>query len=185
MRKYTDDYENVVTEDEKGREKTTAVYRGVYFEILLDEEELRKVKRNTLLLLAGVCILHVMAGFVGNPGMYQYYISLPYVLAFFPLLYLALGLFLLPRGKRKYRRDEIGHSYYRARTSSLVLLIFVSIAVLGTIGFTLFSAEAEKRLLEYLYLSYEIPAGITIAMLISLLRKIKVQACQKPPQQES
>jgi hypothetical protein len=61
----------------------------------------------------------------------------------------------------------------------------VSIAVLGTIGFTLFGTEPEKRALEYLYLSYEIPAGIAIVLLISLLRKIKVQACQKPPQQES
>jgi len=179
MRKYTDDFENVVTVDENGKEKTTAVYRGVYFEILLDEEDLRKVKRNTLLLLAGVCILHVAAGFVGNPGMYQFYISLPYVLAFFPLLYLALGLFLFPGEKRKYRRDEIGHSYYRARTSSLVLLIFLSLCVLGTIGFLIFTSEPDSRMLEYLFLSYEIPATAAILLLINRLRKVKIQLCEK------
>jgi amino acid transporter len=179
MRKYTEDYENVVSVDDKGKEQTTAVYRGVYFEINLEEEELRRVKRNSLILLGAVILLHLLAGFVGNKGMYQYYVSLPYVVAFFPLLYLALGLFLLPREKRKYRRDEVGHSYYRARTSSLVLLIFLSIAVLGTIGFTLFGAEPGTRMLEYLFLSYEIPAIAANLILSSLLRKIKIQACEK------
>lgn len=179
MRKYTEDYENVVTTDEKGNEKTTAVYRGDYFEFDLDEAGIRRFKRNCLLLLIPIILLHISAGVVGNPGMYKMYISLPYVLAFFPLLYLATGILMLPKEKRKYRRDEVGLSYYRMRSSSLVLLIFLGIGLLGEIGFLVFGAADNATTLEILFIAFEVPAAGAVFFLINLQRKIRVQISEK------
>jgi len=111
--------------------------------------------------------------------MYQMYISLPYVLAFFPLLYLAAGILMLPKEKRKYRRDEVGLSYYRMRKSSLVFFIILCIGLLGEIAFLVFGAADNSKALEFLYLAFEVPAAGAVFLLINLQRKIHVQLSEK------
>ena len=41
MRKYVKDFKVVIKEDEKGRERRSAVYAGKYFDVSLDETELK------------------------------------------------------------------------------------------------------------------------------------------------
>ncbi len=127
MKKYSEDYEIVVTKDENSRERETAVYRGDYFDVTFTVGEIAKYKILSVLLLALTIVFHVGAGFIDNPGMYKFFVALPYVFAFFPLLYLALGIFHLPGETRKYRRDEIGLSFDRIKTTSRVLLIFLGV----------------------------------------------------------
>ena len=115
MKRYADDYETIITEDADGREKKTAVYRGSYYEIPVDEQHLLRFRRNNFLLLAVIIQLHVGGGFIANRGMYQFYIALPYVLLFLPLYYMVAGALRLPKKKRKFRRDEIGLSFDRIR----------------------------------------------------------------------
>ncbi|MFZ3070792.1 MAG: hypothetical protein WA110_06715 [Anaerolineaceae bacterium] len=186
-KRYADDYETVVTTDEKGREKKTAVYRGDYFELSLEEEGIVKFKRNCLQLLAVIVLLHVGGGFVGNRGMYQFYVALPYVFSFFPLTYLAEGILRLPKEKRKFRREEIGLSFDRMKTASTVLLIFLGVGVLGEIAFLLFSADGNEFVLEYRYLALEALAAAAVYFIIRLRKRIHVQTCsdQQPGQDAS
>jgi hypothetical protein len=174
MKKYKDDYELVVTTDEKGREIKKPVYRGEYFEVSIDEKGLRQFKRQCLLLLAPVAVLHIGCGFVGNPGMNQLYISLPYVFVFLALFYLAEGVLRLPKEKRKYRRDEIGLSFERIKTASNILMLLFGIGILGEIIFLLFSVR-EQIGLDFLYLSLEALAAAAVYFLIRLQKPIHVQ----------
>lgn len=176
-KRYEDDYETVVTTDEKGREKKTAAYRGDYFELSLDEDGIVKFKRNCLLLVAVIALLHIGGGFVGNRGMYQFYVALPYVLSFFPLTYLAEGILRLPKEKHKLRRDEVGLSFDRIRTASTVLLVFLGTGVIGEIAFLLFSAEKNGFTLEYRYLALEALAAAAVYLIIRLRKHIHVQTC--------
>lgn len=173
-KRYADDYETVITTDEKGNEKKTAVYRGEYFEISLDEEGFARFKRNCLLLLATIIVLHISGGFVNNPGMNQFFVGLPYVTAFFPLLYLALAILRLPGKKRKYRRDEIGLSFDRMKTTGFILLILLGMGVLGEIAFVLFTSMGDQALLEFLYLSIAVLTSATVFLLITLQRQITI-----------
>ncbi len=175
MRKYADDYETIITEDEDGREKKTIVYRGEYFEIALDTEGLFRFKRISLSLLAIVIIFHVSGGFVSNRGMYQLYVALPYALAFFPLLYLAEGILRLPKEKRKYRSDEIGHSFDRMRTSSYFLLAFLGVGLLGEIVFLFFAADKPQRVSDAFYFAMEMVVFAALYILINLQKKIRIQ----------
>ena len=177
MKRYADDYETVVTEDEKGHEKRIAVYHGDYFELALDEQGFVRFRRNCFLLLAVMIVLHISGGFVGNRGMYQFYVALPYVFAFFPLLYMAAGVLRLPKEKRKYRREEIGLSFDRMKTASIILMIFLGIGVLGEITFLLFVSVGDQSVLEFLYLSLEALAAAAVYFLISLQRQIHIQTC--------
>jgi len=119
------------------------VYRGDYFEFSLNAEGIVRFRRNCFWLLAAIVIFHISGGFVGNRGMYQFYVALPYVIAFFPLIYMVMGVFLLPKEQRKYRRDEIGLSFGRMKTASIVLLILIGSGVLGEIIFLLFIADGD------------------------------------------
>jgi len=77
MKRYADDYETIIKNDEHGREKKIAVYRGSYYDIALDEKDIIKFRRNSLILIVAIIVLHVAGGFIGNRGMYAFYITLP------------------------------------------------------------------------------------------------------------
>ena len=173
-KRYSDDFETVITIDEKGNEKKSAIYHGSYYEVLLDENGFRRFKRNSLLLLALISILHISAGFLGNTGMYQFYVSLPYVFAFFPLLFMAVSAFRLPNEKRKFRRDEIGLSFNRLKTTNKILMVFLAIGVIGEIIFLIFVYAGNQSVLEFLYLSFQVPAVAAAYYFIRLQRQIRV-----------
>jgi len=174
MKRYSDDYEIVITEDEKGREKTTAMYRGNYFETVVNAQDLVKFKRNGLLLIAAIIGLHVGAGFIANPGMIQFYVSLPYVIAFLPLYFLAAGMLRVPNKKRKFRRDEVELSFDRVRSASIFLLVFLSMSIIGELVFLFWFAKAKFNF-EYLYLAVEILALIAAYVLIRIQKPIIIR----------
>jgi hypothetical protein len=179
-KKFADDYETVTNIDDKGNEKHTAVYRGNYFEVENSKEQIARFKRSCLLLLVGILTMHVGAGFIGNKGMYQFYIGLPYVLAFFPLLYLAEGILRLPKEKRKYRRDEIGHSYDQIKTASAILLCVLAVGVLGEMLFLFFFSTPDLKVLEYPFLAIEVLVAAEVFLIISKQRQFKIHTCNDP-----
>ena len=87
--------------------------------------------------------------------MYQFYVALPYVIAFFPLLYLTMGISRIPQEKRNYRRDEIGHSFGQIKSSSISLLVILSVGLIGEIVFLLLAPAREQLSLDFLYLALE------------------------------
>ena len=175
MKRYADDYETVVTVDENGKEKRIAVYHGDYYEIGLESAGILQFKKSTILLLAAFLVFHISAGFVGNQGSYQFFIALPYVLAFFPLIYLTAGVFHLPKEKRKFRRDEIGLSFDRMKKSSFAILIFLTMGVLGEIAYLLFFQTQRLLSTEFLYLALEVLAVVAVYFIIRLQKPILIQ----------
>lgn len=176
MRKHIQDYEIVPTTDENGREGRSVVYRGLYFEFIPGEEEMVRFKRRSLLILAAIIVLHVCGGLLRNQGMFQLYVSLPYVFAFLPLWYMASGILRLPARKRRYRRDEIDLSVERVKTASIVLLFLLGMAVVGEIVFLATAAPGEG-MDEYLFVAGEGLALAALAFLVRLQRGIGVRPC--------
>ncbi len=153
--RYADDYETVITIDDKGNEKKTAVYRGPYFEMENTEKQLVLFKRLCLVLTVAIVLIHVASGFLANLGMYQFYIGLPYVIAFFPLVYLMDGILRLPNKKRKYRRDEVGFSFDQIKTSTYALLALLGICVIGEAIFIFTHSSIDTGWREILFLAFE------------------------------
>jgi len=166
-KKYVRDYEIVRRVDENGREVSEVVYRGQYFKLSPDDFDLRSFKHRSLLLTAAIIVLHAAAGFVSNPGMVRMYISLPYTLAFFPLLFLAAGILQLPADNCPFRRDEIGLSFDRMRLTSRLLMPFLSVIVLGEILFLVFTTVQPPLALE---LGFLIPEMLCLGMAYQLIR---------------
>lgn len=173
MKKYADDYEIVIVEDEKGNEKKTTVYRGAYYEIDVDQQRLDQLRGLSRFLLLGTALLHVGAGFVANPGMYQFYISLPYVLSFLPLYFLAEGMLRIPKEKRPFRSDEVGLSFGRMQKASPFLFFLLVAGVVGALIFIIgFAADPFPK--EWLYLLLETGALGCVFMILQVQKRIQV-----------
>ena len=183
MKKYKDDYEIVSTTDKKGREKQALSYRGTYYEFLLDEDAMIYFKRQSILMLVSIIILQISGGFMSNQGMYQFYVSLPYVFAFLALWFMASGTLRLPTKKRKYRRDEIELSLNQMKIASKALMVLLIIGELGELIFISFSSIPEKSLPEYLYLALNTISIALLYFFIRSQRKIITQPCSEetPP----
>jgi uncharacterized membrane protein len=80
----------------------------------------------------------------------------------------------LPKKKTSYRRDEIGLSFDRMRTSSYVLLILLGMGALGEIAFLLFFSNGDQTQLEFLYLALAIITAAVVYSLITLQRQIRI-----------
>jgi heme exporter protein D len=173
MRKYREDYEIVYEDDGKGGEKKVARYIGNFFDIDIKGPELVKFRRNSLILLALVIMLHIAGGFIGNRGMYAFYIVLPYVFTFLPLYFLVDSAFRLPKEKRNFRRDEAELSFERMKKASIFLLIFLSMTVVGEIIYIIFFAD-EWNSFEFLFLSLVSLAAVASYILIRLRNTINV-----------
>lgn len=179
LKRYADDYETVITTDEKGNEKKVAVYRGKFYQTSLDGEGLARFKKINLLVLAAILVLHIAAGFVGNPGMYRLYVALPYVVALAPLYNAATGVLRVPREARKYRRDEVELSFERIKTAIFVLTGVLAAGLLGEIVFLLFFTTEAGRVLEYIYLALEVLAAGATFFAIQLQKNARVQVCEE------
>jgi len=173
MRKYADDYEIVYEDDGKGGEKKVVRYIGDFFEVDIKGPELVKFRRNSLILLALVILLHIAGGFIGNRGMYAFYIALPYVFTFLPLYFLVDSALRLPKEKRSFRRDEVELSFERMKKASTYLLIFLVMAAIGEIILLLFFAN-DRNNLEFLFLSLESFAVVAAYWLLRLQNIINV-----------
>ena len=176
MRKYKDDYEMVATQDESGQETLRPVYRGGYFEVSLEEEGLFNLRRSSLLLLVPILVLQIGAGFLNNGGMYQFYISLPYVFSFLALFYLGWGILRIPKENRLYRREEVDLSFNRIKSAGRNLLGLLAIGILGEIVFLSFFSDGVDLVLEFVFLLLEVMAAIVVYFQIRLLQPISVQA---------
>jgi hypothetical protein len=175
MRKYSNDYEVVETTDEKGKKRKEVVYRGDYYEISLEEEDIKKFKKESFLLLIPIGVFHLIGGFMNTQGMYQFYISFPYIFGFLPIFYLAFGVFRLPKEKRKYQREEVGSSFERIKKSSKILLILLGFGIVGEIAYLLFIADEGPLMLDYIYLVLEMLVGYSVYMMRRRQNNIIVQ----------
>ncbi len=179
QKRYADDYETVVTTDEKGRERRTAVYRGDYYAFALDDASVRNFRLNSLLLAAIAVALHTAGGCVGNAGMYRFFVALPYVGAFFPLVYLVSGALRLPKTAERMTRDVLGHSYGRAKTASCSALVLAGMTVLGELACLLFFLEEGALLRECVFLLCEALTAAACYAFIYMQSRIQVRELGK------
>ena len=115
----------------------------------------------SLILLAIIIAFHLGSGFINSNGMRQFYILIPYVLAYLPLYYLAAGIIALPKEMRLYRRDETALSFKRIRSTCRILIIFLFGELIGSLIFLIFGtpSNAIQPELGFLFVSLVPPTA--------------------------
>ena len=174
IRKYIKDYKTILSVNEEGEQIRTYEYQGDYFRLPFGVDQMRKFKYIFLLALAGIIITHVIGGFVNNPGMRNFYVVIPYVLAFLPIFNLLRSGVRLPVEERIYRREEIGVTYERFSNHSLVLLIALGVCLAGEVVFLLLFSDGSPAISEYNFLAAEITATALASIIYLNVRKIVI-----------
>jgi hypothetical protein len=113
-----------------------------------------------------------MGGFIGNLGMYEFYVSLPYVFAFLPLYFIFAGALRIPKEKRKYHRDEIGLSYTQMKNAGTALLILLLITLVGEGVFMLLSEQTPEGGIEYFFFGLEVAAAALAYLFFRLQKRV-------------
>lgn len=145
----------------------------VYYEVNLDQDRLAAFKRNNLMVLFAMVVLHIGSGFISNPGMYQIYVSLPYVFVFFPFYNAITGAFRLPKEKGKYPHKEVELSFNRIAFASNVLLVLMGVMMLGELIFMLVAAGDQPQL-ELQFLALEALVGLEAFMFFRMQRQVSL-----------
>ncbi len=175
MRRFTKDFELVTTVDENGREKRGVEYKGGYFSFVVDSIDYKRFRTLALALTFVMICLQIGAGFVANRGMYQMYIAIPYVLCFFPLVYLSAGALRLPRETAHLRRDQAELTIRRMKRSGAALLVFNSLVILSELVYLIFLNKDSEPGSELLFLMLAVLLGAVNAFLLLKTRAIPVK----------
>lgn len=161
--------------DEKGREKKAVAYKGSYFDFEIAEEDYQGFRKLAWALIVAMIALQIGAGFVANRGMYQIYIAVPYVLCFFPLVYLSAGVLRLPRETAHLRRDQAELTIRRMKRSGAALLVFNSLVILSELVYLIFLNKDSEPGSELLFLMLAVLLGAVNAFLLLKTRAIPVK----------
>ncbi|MEL7645348.1 MAG: hypothetical protein AAGU04_03645 [Anaerolineaceae bacterium] len=176
MRRFTKDFELVTTVDENGREKRQAEYKGDYFSFAVEAADYKRFRTLAWALIPVMIALQIGAGFVANRGMYQMYIAIPYVLCFFPLVYLSAGALRLPRETTHLRRDQAELTVRRMKGSGTLLLVFTAMVVLAELVYLVFYNHGADLGRELLFLALAFLTGGVNLLLWLRTRTITVTA---------
>jgi hypothetical protein len=101
------------------------------------------------------------------------------VAAFFPIVYLAAGIINLPREKRNYRRDEVGLSYDRIKSTTIITMVVLALGILGEVAFIAFFANPSFRILEFLYASLELMTLAGVFLIFRVRQKVVISLLTK------
>lgn len=156
-RKYSGDYElqDVPGKNGKGI-KTTAVYRGDYWQCTLADADYRAALRRMLMLLSGISLLYIAMGLlptgaVGSSGAAAPYVLLPYIAMLLPIGMSWGKTVLLFHAKRKLERREYDQWVVRLRGYSRALLVCAAAAGAGDLLYTLLHLKVEHVLSDVLF----------------------------------
>lgn len=185
-KKYVKDYDIVETEDSKGRIKKSAVYRGNFFHVDLEESQLKQFKVQVLVLFFLALAMHVVAGMLNNiEALRIMYIAVPYSVSFIPMLYLGEAIFRLPSEIRPFQNEEIGKSFKQVINMSRLTVIFELIGLLGGLIYHIFVAKGQNLGVEALYFGLILAAAGLNWLIFSRTKAISIreEISEKAPEE--
>lgn len=163
-RKYLQDYEIITKPDKQGRETAKLEYCGDFYEVLFHKGSLSSYRNISLLVLLLTLALHVYAGFINNDGMRQFYVLIPYAIAYLPYFNFSAGIINIPGRQPAYRRDQIELSFKRIRSANFYLVVLLTTIVVSECVYLLFFTSGVNLHLDHLFLLLELLAAVALWM---------------------
>lgn len=139
-RRYLNDYEVIPYVGANGKSKQKLRYVGSWYCISDDATTDKKILQ--LHILSYIVATAVLLALLLNHSAYlTMYVSVPAVIALFPIAYLLMGSFRLPWKARPLRRDERDKSLNRMWRSAVGILILFGIVTVGYVVFWFVAGE--------------------------------------------
>lgn len=139
--RYIDDYKVVPYVGAGGKSKQRLEYIGKYVNITDDAAETMRLLRRVqvgvvlILLLLGTCLV------LEHSASRTMYVAVPSILNVFPLAYMCIGAFMLPKRIEPMRRDAFAHSISRVQHSAIGIVAFCALTFIGTAVYWIFAGD--------------------------------------------
>ncbi|NLZ27069.1 MAG: hypothetical protein GX884_05765 [Chloroflexi bacterium] len=173
-KKYINAYETIYEYDDQGRETRKMVYRGNFYEVSLDQKGLSHYRFIQITLFVLIAVIHIALGFLNNPGTRTLYVSIPYTATFIPLVFWGFAVFRLPRKQKLLRLEEVGLSFHRLKSMTLLTIIFTAISLIGMVIYFVFFWKTKQGSDSVFFLGNLIGFGIAVyAWMLNKGLKIK------------
>ena len=173
-KKYVNDYEKIYVIKPNGKPGLTAVYRGKYFRFVSDGEALRSARRAVggLSVLAAVCT--VIPFLFTSVGAHTLYVSLPHVIAVFPLVHLLLGAYRVCFGRIPMIREARDKTEGRTVTSSVVAACLLGVAAVAQAVNCILTKFPLPDVIYFVFLAL---ACASTAVVFFSRHKLKTEEC--------
>jgi c-di-AMP phosphodiesterase-like protein len=176
VKKYYKDYSTDAKETNNGKVTDEVKYTGDYYKYQLSNSEYKRMRTTILLVLVAFIILYVGLGFLNNSGSRCFYVLLPYICMFLPLVYLLRAYYRIPREVQKIEYAIYDKSYLRLKNSVVGMIATSITTALGDIIFIIRNASEIALSKEIIFFI----ANIMIAVIsILLLRYHNRIVCDK------
>jgi hypothetical protein len=167
MKKYYKDYKLVSRILQNGKLGQEIEYTGRHYICRLDKEELRKKKIYCLTLALCSDIALIGVGILNTSGSRVFYVALPYVCLFFPVVFCFMGAVRFITSGDRLEYAAYDRSVNRLRKSAVGQVILSGMAVAGDLCYLFFGKDREEILKEIIYLG---GMALVLALGILLLR---------------
>jgi hypothetical protein len=174
-KKFKDDFTLTTEIDDRGRSRQVSTYVGALFDLEINQTSLDHLKIMAALLYIIGLASHVGAGFLQHSASFQWFVSLPYVLAFLPIGLLGFALVRLPKDTQNLKRYQTEASFMRGRIMAIFAIGLIWLNAVGLAVFVLVNGGSLTSRPDYLYLFLEIFSSIMFLILFKKLIQVKIQ----------
>jgi|GEM_PF-2628696 len=174
-KKFKDDFSLKTETDDQGRTRQVSTYIGSVFDLEINQASLNRLKILAAFLYMGGFASHVAAGFLQHSASYQWFVSIPYTLAFLPIGLLGFALVRLPKETQNLARYQTEASFTRGRMMTLFILGLIWLNSAGLVLYMLFNGRSFTARPDYLYLFLEMFSSIMFLNLFSRLNRVRIQ----------
>jgi MFS family permease len=176
-KKFKDDFTLTTETDDQGHTRQVSTYIGSVFDLEINQASLNRLKVLATFLYVGGFASHVAAGFLQHSASYQWFVSIPYALAFLPIGLLGFALVRLPKETQNLRRYQTEASFTRGCTMAIFALGLIWLSAVGLALFVLLNGGSLTARPDYLYLFLEIFSSIMFLLLFTQLNRVKIKKC--------
>ena len=173
-RKLKDDFTLSDEVDERGNSRRVSTYIGPVFDLDIDQRRLNQLKVLAAFLYIGGLASHLAAGFLPHSASYQWYVSIPYAVAFLPIGLLGFALLRLPRETHNLGRYQTEASFTRGRLYTLFAAGLAFFSAAGLALYLLLNRKPFASQSDFLYLLLEIFVLIMFFSLSARLNQVRI-----------
>ena len=139
--------------DARGKVRKEAVYKGIYYALDCPEGTFGRAKwRNVLRALLISVVFFAVSFLLDTPGMRQFYVILPFICVFLPLIFFWGDAYSMAEQKEnRFTEKQRDALFGRAAVCSLWMGILAAVAAIGDIGYVCFAKDG-KLVEEYLFI---------------------------------
>lgn len=177
LNKYNENYKKVTALSDSGKiTKNEYVYIGNYYRLDAGKKNVQLVKAEMAVLAVFIFVIYFSIGFINNAGSHKFYIILPFVISFLPIMFLIIATIQLVLKRGDLNEFDFEKVWLRIKYTCLANIVSFSLSVAGELIFIILQLGNISSGKE---LSFLFGAILIIILLFAILQIHKQLQCTR------